>query len=122
MTNVTSDQSILIDGTSVALVNGTDVNPTANNGMEVMVSVTGAGLATVAILKSGGVASSVMQTVVDNMTFTDTTVVNGQSSQDFKFVHYVMAGFIFIALTVPLTRLTDWVARRQGWVNTSLVL
>jgi polar amino acid transport system permease protein len=38
-------------------------------------------------------------------------------SQDFKFVHFVMAGLIFIALTVPLTRLTDWIARRQGWVG-----
>ena len=40
-----------------------------------------------------------------------------QQSQDFKFVHLVFAGLIFVALTIPLTRLTDWVARRQGWVN-----
>ena len=40
-----------------------------------------------------------------------------QSSQDFKFVHYVVAGLIFVALTVPLTRFTDWIARRQGWVG-----
>jgi polar amino acid transport system permease protein len=39
-----------------------------------------------------------------------------QVSQDFKFVHYVMAGLIFLALTVPLTRFTDWYARRQGWI------
>jgi polar amino acid transport system permease protein len=38
-------------------------------------------------------------------------------SQDFKFVHYVMAALIFVALTIPLTRLTDWVSRRQGWVG-----
>jgi polar amino acid transport system permease protein len=38
-----------------------------------------------------------------------------QTSTDYKFVHYVMAGLVFLALTVPLTRLTDWVARRQGW-------
>jgi polar amino acid transport system permease protein len=37
-------------------------------------------------------------------------------SQDFKFVHYVMAGLIFLAMTIPLTRFTDWYARRQGWV------
>jgi polar amino acid transport system permease protein len=36
-------------------------------------------------------------------------------SKDFKFVHYVMAGLIFVVLTVPLTRLTDWISRRQGW-------
>jgi polar amino acid transport system permease protein len=40
-----------------------------------------------------------------------------QVAQDFRFVHYVMAGLIFVALTVPMTRLTDWIARRQGWVN-----
>jgi polar amino acid transport system permease protein len=37
-------------------------------------------------------------------------------SKDFKFVHIVMAGLVFLAMTVPLTRLTDWYARRQGWV------
>jgi polar amino acid transport system permease protein len=26
-----------------------------------------------------------------------------------------MAGLIFVVLTVPLTRLTDWISRRQGW-------
>lgn len=40
-----------------------------------------------------------------------------QKSQDFKFVHFVMAALIFVALTVPLTRLTDWISRRQGWVG-----
>jgi polar amino acid transport system permease protein len=43
---------------------------------------------------------------------------SNEQSQDFKFVHYVVAGLIFLALTVPLTRLTDWIARRQGWVGT----
>ncbi len=42
-------------------------------------------------------------------------VAGNQQSQDFKFVHFVVAGLIFVALTVPLTRLTDWIARRQGW-------
>ena len=40
---------------------------------------------------------------------------NNQKAHDFKFVHLVVAGMIFVALTVPLTRLTDWIARRQGW-------
>ena len=44
-------------------------------------------------------------------------VAQGQVSQDFKFVHYVMAGLIFVVLAVPLTRFTDWIARRQGWVG-----
>jgi polar amino acid transport system permease protein len=42
------------------------------------------------------------------------TALNDQSN-NFKFVPYVMAGLVFIVLTVPLARLTDWVARRQGW-------
>ena len=45
-----------------------------------------------------------------------------QVSQDFKFVHYVFAGLIFVALTIPLTRLTDWIARRQGWINAGAIL
>ncbi|HZC73567.1 MAG TPA: amino acid ABC transporter permease [Jatrophihabitans sp.] len=40
-------------------------------------------------------------------------------SGDPRFVYYVMAGLIFVALTIPLTRLTDWIARRQGWIGTS---
>ena len=47
---------------------------------------------------------------------------NNDSSRDFKFVYYVVAGLIFVALTVPLTRLTDWVARRQGWVNAGVIV
>ncbi|MDT4924994.1 MAG: polar amino acid transport system permease protein [Pseudonocardiales bacterium] len=43
-------------------------------------------------------------------------------SQDFKFVHLVFAALIFVALTVPLTRLTDWIARRQGWINPGSVI
>jgi polar amino acid transport system permease protein len=40
-----------------------------------------------------------------------------QVSQNPRFVYYVMAGIIFVVLTVPLTRFTDWLARRQGWVG-----
>lgn len=43
-------------------------------------------------------------------------------AQDYKFVYQVIAGLIFLAFTVPLTRLTDWVARRQGWVGTSMIV
>jgi polar amino acid transport system permease protein len=32
-----------------------------------------------------------------------------------SFTPYVVAGLCFVALTIPTTRLTDWVARRQGW-------
>ena len=43
-------------------------------------------------------------------------------SQDFKFVHLVMAGLIFLALTVPLTRFTDWYSRRRGWITASAII
>lgn len=45
-----------------------------------------------------------------------------QVSRDFKFVHYVFAGLIFVALTIPLTRVTDWISRRQGWINAGAIL
>jgi polar amino acid transport system permease protein len=38
-----------------------------------------------------------------------------ETAEDFNFTPYVVAGILFVALTIPLTRLTDWVARRQGW-------
>jgi polar amino acid transport system permease protein len=31
------------------------------------------------------------------------------------FTPYVVAGLLFVVLTIPLTRFTDWIARRQGW-------
>jgi polar amino acid transport system permease protein len=33
-----------------------------------------------------------------------------------------MAGLIFLALTVPLTRLTDWYSRRQGWIGAGAII
>jgi polar amino acid transport system permease protein len=38
-----------------------------------------------------------------------------ETATDFNFTPYVVAGLLFVALTIPLTRVTDWVARRQGW-------
>jgi polar amino acid transport system permease protein len=38
-----------------------------------------------------------------------------ETAVDFNFTPYVVAGLLFVVLTIPLTRLTDWVARRQGW-------
>jgi polar amino acid transport system permease protein len=46
-----------------------------------------------------------------------TLTAQNDVSQDYKMVHYVIAGLIFVALTVPLTRLTDWIGRRQGWTS-----
>lgn len=35
----------------------------------------------------------------------------------FNYTPYVVAGLLFVLLTVPMTRFTDWVARRQGWTG-----
>ena len=33
-----------------------------------------------------------------------------------NFTPYVVAGVLFVVVTIPLTRLTDWLARRSGWL------
>ncbi|GGM01031.1 amino acid ABC transporter permease [Nakamurella endophytica] len=38
-------------------------------------------------------------------------------AESFNYTPYVVAGLLFLVLTIPLTRLTDWVARRQGWAG-----
>ncbi|MGL6234059.1 MAG: amino acid ABC transporter permease [Segniliparus sp.] len=38
-----------------------------------------------------------------------------QTASDFNFTPYVVAGALFVALTVPLARFTDWYARRRNW-------
>lgn len=38
-----------------------------------------------------------------------------QTAKDFNFTPYVVAGFLFICLTIPMARFTDWMARRQGF-------
>lgn len=40
-----------------------------------------------------------------------------ETATDFNYTPYVVAGALFIALTVPMARLTDWVARRQGYAG-----
>jgi len=37
-----------------------------------------------------------------------------ETAIDFKFAPYVLAGVLFVLLTIPMTRLTDYIARRQG--------
>ena len=37
-----------------------------------------------------------------------------ETAQFFNFTSYVVAGLLFIALTIPLTRFTDWLARKQS--------
>jgi polar amino acid transport system permease protein len=38
----------------------------------------------------------------------------------FNYTPYVVAGLLFIAFTIPLTRFTDWVMRRNGYLPTGL--
>lgn len=38
-----------------------------------------------------------------------------ETARDFNFTPYVVAGFLFICLTIPMARFTDWLARRQGF-------
>ncbi|PVD10265.1 amino acid ABC transporter permease [Streptomyces sp. CS147] len=35
------------------------------------------------------------------------------ASKDFNYTPYVVAGLVFVALTIPMTRLTDWVTARM---------
>jgi len=39
-----------------------------------------------------------------------------------NFTPYVVAGVLFVALTIPLTRFTDVLARRSGWVGAQSAL
>jgi polar amino acid transport system permease protein len=38
----------------------------------------------------------------------------------FNYTPYVIAGLLFVVVTAPLTRLTDWVMRRGGYLPTGL--
>ncbi|WP_347353260.1 amino acid ABC transporter permease [Intrasporangium sp.] len=38
-----------------------------------------------------------------------------ESATDFNYTPYVVAGFLFICLTIPMARFTDHVAKKQGW-------
>ncbi|QBR94238.1 amino acid ABC transporter permease [Nocardioides euryhalodurans] len=38
-----------------------------------------------------------------------------ETAKDFNYTPYVVAGFLFICLTIPMARATDWFARKQGF-------
>ena len=38
-----------------------------------------------------------------------------ESAIDFNYTPYVVAGVLFVILTIPMARFTDYVARKQGW-------
>lgn len=46
-------------------------------------------------------------------------VLNAQidTAKSFNYTPYVVAGLLFVIVTIPLTRLNDWVARRHGRVG-----
>ncbi len=74
VTNVNdgSNEILAIDGSNVALTNGNSVPSTLTNSMAVSVSVTGT-TATVTISKAGGISAATMQTLVDGMTYRNTS-------------------------------------------------
>ena len=39
------------------------------------------------------------------------------TAKSFNYTPYTVAGLLFVLLTIPMTRLTDWVSRRQGWTG-----
>lgn len=41
-----------------------------------------------------------------------------ETAQTYNYTPYVVAGLLFVVITIPLTRLTDWIAKRQGWNGT----
>jgi polar amino acid transport system permease protein len=41
-----------------------------------------------------------------------------ETANTFNFTPYVVAGLLFLVLTIPLTRVTDWVSRRSGHAPT----
>ncbi|WP_426244231.1 amino acid ABC transporter permease [Nocardioides sp. LHG3406-4] len=38
-----------------------------------------------------------------------------ETAEDFNYTPYVVAGVLFICLTIPMARATDWFARKQGF-------
>jgi polar amino acid transport system permease protein len=40
-----------------------------------------------------------------------------ETAQSFNFTPYVLAGVFFVSLTIPLTRFTDWLTRKQDRVR-----
>ncbi len=47
---------------------------------------------------------AVLQAQIDNQT-------------TYNYTPYMVAGLLFLALTIPMTRFTDWIARKQGWTT-----
>jgi polar amino acid transport system permease protein len=52
---------------------------------------------------------AVLQAQIDNQT-------------TYNYTPYVVAGLLFLVLTIPMTRFTDWIARKQGWINSGATI
>ena len=70
----------------------------------------------VSLQKDSGLIA-VLGTVVDAI-----RAAQIETAKDFNYTPYVVAGFLFICLTVPMARLTDWFARKQGFQGTGAML
>lgn len=44
------------------------------------------------------------------------------STTTYNYTPYFISGLLFLALTIPMTRFTDWVGRRQGWTTTGALV
>jgi len=40
-----------------------------------------------------------------------------ETAQTYNYTPYVVAGILFVLLTIPMTRLTDAIAKRRGWTG-----
>jgi polar amino acid transport system permease protein len=52
---------------------------------------------------------AVLQAQIDNQT-------------TYNYTPYMVAGLLFLALTIPMTRFTDWIARKQGWTTAGAIV
>jgi hypothetical protein len=95
-----SSEILNIDGTAVALTNGNSAT-TANNGMSVSVSLAG-GTATVTISDAGGISASAAQTLVNGLSYRDSSDNPNTSSR-----------------VVTLTRLQDSGGTANGGIDTT---
>ncbi len=73
-----AEEILRIDGSNVALIDGTSV--TANLGLEVTVSVSGT-TATVILAKTGGITAAQAQTVVDGLGYRNTADISADSTR-----------------------------------------
>ena len=101
LANASSEQ-LQIDGTTIALINGNS-GTTTTNGLSYSISVV-AGTATMTLNKSGGISSSVVATVIDGMTYRNTS-----------------ENPIGSVRTVTLTSITDSGGTANGGVDTTVL-